>query len=100
MPEFTLGVSARAGALAKMPNARSARKTPARQSTKPIPRRRLKKADCETDVFFIGGFLFLFTGGGGLRPKRYSPSSRCLITITQGELNLRDRPTGGDWRRE
>src|SRR5438445_970653 len=46
----------------KAPKPTSARKTPARTTNRPIKRRRLKKADCEDFVFFIGllgDFLFV-----------------------------------------
>ncbi len=36
------------------PKPASARKTPARTINRPIKTRRLKKADCEVDFFFIG----------------------------------------------
>ena len=36
------------------PKPSSARKTPARTISRPIEDRRLKKADCEVDFFFIG----------------------------------------------
>src|SRR6266700_5523119 len=46
-----------ANALENAPVASSATKTPMRQKTAAIKTRRLKKADCEVDFFFIIDFL-------------------------------------------
>src|SRR5438552_9354160 len=46
-----------ANALENAPVASSATKTPMRQKTAAIKTRRLKKADCEVDFFFMEGFL-------------------------------------------
>jgi hypothetical protein len=45
-----------ANALENAPVASSARKTPARKTNRPIKTRKLKKADCEVDFFFMDGF--------------------------------------------
>src|SRR6266567_8929847 len=45
-----------ANALVNAPVASSATKTPMRQKTAAIKTRRLKKADCEVDFFFMDGF--------------------------------------------
>ena len=42
-----------AGLAENVPKPISARKTPARTINRPIKTRRLKKADCEVDFFFI-----------------------------------------------
>ena len=39
-----------------VPRPISARKTPARTTNRPIKTRRLKKADCEVDFFFMSGY--------------------------------------------
>src|SRR6266446_8170354 len=39
-----------------VPTAASARRTPAMSMNKPIKTRRLKKADCEADFFFMNGY--------------------------------------------
>src|SRR6266704_2991339 len=44
-----------ANALENVPMPSSATKMPVRQRTEPIRTRRLKKADCEVDFFFING---------------------------------------------
>ena len=38
-----------------VPRPASARKTPARRINRPIKTRKLKKADCEADFFFMNG---------------------------------------------
>src|SRR5260370_30652164 len=42
-----------------VPKPASARKTPAKPINRPIKTRRLRKADCEADFFFIGSSLAL-----------------------------------------
>ena len=38
------------------PKPSSARKTPVRPKNRAVKRRRLKKADCEADFFFMSGY--------------------------------------------
>src|SRR5437588_11797803 len=42
-----------------VPKPANARKTPARTINRPIKTRRLKKADCEADFFFMNGYMWM-----------------------------------------
>src|SRR5713101_6213960 len=62
------------------PKPTSARKTPARTINRPIKTRRLKKADCEADFFFMDGFqadvavlVFLFPLAFSVGSERETP---------------------------
>src|SRR5204863_5216107 len=54
----------------KPPRPISAKKTPVRTRNRPVKRRRLKKADCEADFFFISGYDLLLSVEVSDRPNR------------------------------
>jgi len=66
----------------KTPKPTSASKTPARTTNSPIKTRRLKKADCEVDFFFIVEFELSFWLFVSLGLSRYSETVKRFLAFS------------------
>ena len=64
------------------PKPSSARKTPVRTKNRPVKTRRLKKADCEADFFFIMDFFCLCFGSATIRSQFHQAIEVTTARIT------------------